>query len=71
MNWNPTGAWKVTGAIEYNNFGNIVRRYTLNEILEKPSFIPWRDKNGKQRVHICALDHGTHRIWMSPKHSVL
>jgi hypothetical protein len=66
----PSGQWKVTGAVERNNFGGVVRRYSLAQILDDPTAIPWKFKNGKQRVFIQDLDHGTHREWASPGHYV-
>lgn len=66
----PSGAWKVIGAVEYNNFGNAVRRFTLAQILESPESIPWKCKNGAQRVFIQDLDHGTRREWRGPGHRV-
>jgi hypothetical protein len=65
-----SGQWKVTGAVEINNFGHETRRYSLAEILANPGAIPWKHKNGKQRVHVCDLDHGTRRTWMSPEHRI-
>ena len=66
----PSGQWRVTGAVERNNFGNVVRRYTLAEILADPDSIPWKCRNGAQRTFIRDLDHGTVREWRSPGHSV-
>lgn len=68
--WSASGQWRVIGAVEINNFGYNVRQYSLKEILQSPESIPWKWKNGKQRVHIIDLDHGTIRTWMSPTHSV-
>lgn len=64
-------AWRITGAITYNNFGRVTRRYTLNEILADPKVIPWRFKNGKQRTFLQDIDHGTPREWRNPTHFVL
>lgn len=66
----PSGQWKIIGAIEYNNFGNVKRTYSLSEILESPETIPWKFKNGKQKVFIRDCDHGTERQWGKPNHSV-
>lgn len=66
----PTGQWRVTGAVTLNNFGHVVRHWSLNDILTRPNEIPWKHKNGKQKTHICDLDHGTNRTWMSPTHRV-
>jgi hypothetical protein len=59
-----SGQWKVTGAVTLDNFGNVMRLWTLAEILADPSAIPWKHGNGKQRTHITDIDHGTHRTWM-------
>lgn len=69
-NWKPSDKWKVTGAVERNNFGRVVRCYSLAEILNNPAAIPWKFKNGKQRVFICDIDHGTRREWGSPSHYI-
>jgi len=67
-NSGPSGEWKITGAVRYNNFSYPVEYFDLNEVLH--SNIQWHFKNGKQRVYVTDLDHGTHRVWMSPKHKV-
>jgi len=67
----PSGKWKVTGAVTRNNFGHVVRRWSLQEILDNPAMIPWKHANGKQKTFIQDLDHGTHREWRSPGHSVI
>lgn len=66
----PSGQWSITGAVTLNNFGSVVRRYSLEQILTTPDSIPWQYKNGKQRTHVCDLDHGTRRIWMNPTHEI-
>jgi hypothetical protein len=63
-----SGQWVITGAVRLNNFGYVVERFTLAQLFEQK--IQWRFKNGKQRVHVCDLDHGTHRVWMNPTHSI-
>lgn len=65
----PSGSWTVAGAVERNNFGNVTRRYSLAEILANPGAIPWRHKNGSQRVFVRDWDHGTLREWGN-KHSI-
>ena len=65
-----SGQWRVIGAVERNNFGHAVRRYSLADIINSPESIPWQHKNGKQRTFIQDFDHGTHREWRSPKHCV-
>jgi hypothetical protein len=59
----PSGTWTLTGAVELNNFGAVVRTWTLQDVLNDPGAIPWLHKNGKQRTHITDLDHGTRRMW--------
>lgn len=66
----PSPNWRVTGALERNNFGGIVRRYTLADIIERGDTIPWRFKNGQQRVFVQDFDHGTHREWRSPNYTI-
>ena len=66
----PSGEWRVVGAVERNNWGHITKRYLLSDVLENPTAIPWRFKNGKQRTFIVDFDHGTNREWRSPKHWV-
>jgi hypothetical protein len=65
-----SGEWKITGAVTLNNFGNVVRRWTLDEILADPSAIPWKHGNGNQKTHLTDLDHGAPRTWISPGHYV-
>ena len=67
----PSGQWRITGAVERNNFGNEVRRWTLAEILDDPSAIPWQFANGHQRVFLTDYDHGTHRELASPGYTVV
>ena len=59
----PSGKWTLTGAVELNNFGAVVRTWTLAEVLGDPRAIPWLHKNGKQRTHVTDLDHGHGRMW--------
>ena len=66
----PTEHWRIIGAHTYNNFGNITRIYSLQEILDNPAKIPWRHKNGKQKTRLLDNDYGTIRIWQSPTHYV-
>ena len=57
----PSGQWRVLGAIERNNFGNVVRRYSLEELLQ--GGIQWTPKNGAQKVFLRDNDHGGIREW--------
>jgi len=66
----PTEHWRIIAAHTYNNFGNITRIYSLQEILDNPAKIPWRHKNGKQKTRLLDNDYGTIRIWQSPTHYV-
>lgn len=65
----PSGQWKITGAVRMNNFGHIVDRVSLKDILSG-IIKDWQYKNGKQKWHVTDLDHGTHRIWGCPNHSI-
>lgn len=63
----PSGSWVMTGAVEYGRGyigGRVVRHYTLDDI--RGGRVPWFWKNGKQRCYPTDIDHGTHRVWMSP-----
>ena len=62
----PSDAWRIVSAVERNNFGNAVRRWTLEQILADPGAIPWKHKNGKPRVFLRDIDHGTLREWGGP-----
>lgn len=65
----PSKQWKLTGAVRYNNFGSPVEYFSLTDLkLEK---VQWKYKNGKQRIHASDWDHGTNRVWMSPKHNIV
>jgi len=66
----PSGQWRITGAVTRDNFGNALRRYTLAEILAGPAAIPWKFRNGKQRTFLQDYDHGAAREWNSPGHEV-
>ena len=59
----PSGEWKIAGAVTLNNFGNIVRRFTLQEILDNPASIPWQHGNGKQKTFLLDWDHGINHMW--------
>jgi len=66
----PSGQWRITGAVTRNNFGYITRRYSLAEVLADPAAIPWKSGNGKQRTFLTDYDHGTNREWRNPGHFV-
>lgn len=66
----PVSQWRIVGAVRMNNFGHEVERLTFAQLLERANSLPWQFKNGKQQWHIQDLDHGSHRMWMSPNHSM-
>ncbi len=65
----PSDSWKLLGAIEYNNFGNVIRRYSVEDI--RAGKVVWRHKNGKPKVFILDNDHGTVRQWTRPINRVI
>ena len=36
----PSGSWKLVGAVEYNNFGNVKARYSVEDI--RAGKVVWR-----------------------------
>jgi hypothetical protein len=64
----PSDNWRITHAVRRNNFGNIVERFSLADIIA--GGIQWKYKNGSQRVFLKDFDHGGYREWRSPSHSV-
>lgn len=54
-------SWRIVGAVARNNFGHVVARYTLADLLR--GNIAWTHANGKQRVFALDYDHGTIREW--------
>ena len=66
----PSDNWRIIGAVTLNNFGNVTRQYSLDEILEDPQAIQWQHKNGNQKTHVLDIDHGTKRLWGSPTHYI-
>ena len=69
MNGGFSDTWRVTGAVQYNNFGRVARIYTLAEVL-KGDGIAWYYLNGRQRTFLRDVDHGTPREWRNPRHYV-
>lgn len=67
---NGSERWRIVGAVECNNFGRVVREYTLEQVLADPGAIPWTHKNGTQRTFVRDFDHGAYRQWASPKHTL-
>lgn len=65
----PSPTWTVTGALRLNNFGRVVERYSLADVLA--GGIAWLHNNGKQRVHLTDLDLDHGRMWWSPTHHVV
>ncbi len=68
-NMEASGEWRVVGAVMYNNFGHIVARAYLADIVAG-NIKDWHYKNGKQKWHVMDYDHGTHRVWMNPTHQI-
>lgn len=66
----PSGQWRITGAVTRNNFGYVTRYWSLAQILADPAAIPWKFKNGKQRTFLRDYDHGTYRELANPGYSV-
>ncbi len=63
-----SGEWRLLGAVRINNFGHIVERVSFGgELLQ----LQWLHLNGKQHWHIVDLDHGTKRVWQSPRHKII
>ena len=62
-------SWRVAGAVRLNNFGHVVERFTLAEVMA--GGIQWQHKNGAQRVYLLDTDHGAWRMWESPSHRVI
>jgi hypothetical protein len=60
----PSDSWQITGAVRLNNFGAVVQRYSLMEVLQ--SDLRWRYANGKPRIYLMDIDHGTCRMQGSP-----
>ena len=65
----PSGEWRIVGAVLFNNFGHIVARAYFKDITAG-NITEWQYKNGKQKWHIVDYDHGSYRTWMSPNHNV-
>ena len=65
-----SGKWRITGAVERNNFGHVTARLTLADVKSACNSLNWKHKNGKQRIFVTDTDHGTAREWRSPGHSI-
>ena len=65
-----SGEWRVTGAVERNNFGYVICRLSLADVKAACNSLEWHYKNGKQRIFVTDLDHGTQREWRSPNHLI-
>ncbi len=68
IRFGPSLKWRILGAVRRNNFGHVVERYSLEDLLTQK--IQWQHSNGKQMVFIIDLDHGGIREWRSPNHSL-
>ena len=66
---NYSGDWRIAGAVRFNNFGYAVEYFTVEQVMTEQ--IKWQYDNGKQRVHLQDINHGTRRTWMSPTHRVI
>ena len=62
--------WRIRGAVERNNFGNVTRRYSASDVL-LGRVGAWHWKNGRQRTFLLDFDHGSIREWRNPTHCVL
>lgn len=62
---NPSLNWIFDGAVRINNFGHIVKRFSADFIRQNANGLDWLHKNGKQRLFLCDIDHGTYRIWIT------
>jgi hypothetical protein len=60
-------SWRVLGAVILNNFGQVTKRLSLQEL-----YVQLNDgqaksklfhKNGKAKFRITDIDHGTYRQW--------
>lgn len=61
LGFSYSGKWLLLGAVRYNNFGYIVENFTIDQL--KNDKLDFYHKNGKPRIFIVDLDHGTTRIW--------
>jgi len=57
----PSLQWEWIGLFRFNNFGHIVERIPVHRVLTEK--LQWTYKNGKQRLFIVDIDHGTLRHW--------
>lgn len=62
--WRGSDDWRITGAVRVNNFGHVVARYSLADLFAGD--LMWRYKNGKPRIYLTDVDHGTPRQQCSP-----
>lgn len=60
----PSGQWRLLGAVRLNNFGYQVE-YVPFERLDMLN-AAWHHANGAQRWHIRDYDHGSIRHWHGP-----
>jgi hypothetical protein len=58
---NPSKEWIWKGAWIKNNFGHNMFFFTPEGLLDDD--IDWQYKNGKQRLFVVDIDHGTTRNW--------
>lgn len=63
-----SGEWKLIGAVRFNNFGHKVEEKGKSSLA---AITNWFYKNGKQKWYVIDYDHGSFRVWMSPRHSIV
>jgi hypothetical protein len=56
-----SGSWLLVGGVRYSNFGHITEHYTSEQL--KKGNLQFFYKNGKPRIFIVDIDHGTTRVW--------
>jgi hypothetical protein len=61
--WAPSPKWVCTGAVMLNGRRQIVRRFSLEEVIQG---IKWKTKTGRQRARLADVKDGEVRIWMQP-----
>lgn len=62
--WAYSGGWKVRGLVRFNNFGNVAEFIPFPQCMSVGR-AALRYKNGKPRLFLADLDHGTKRVQMA------
>ena len=65
----PSQQWVICGAVRYNNFGYQIDNIPFEALHTLNGH--WKYRNNMQCWHIIDVDHGTHRVWMSPGHTAV